>query len=703
MRSELEDVTGANRGEKYNTHPPPVVFPEHALEPANRVDFSGEESVNGEDMNTYTPAYPATAPRATAPAPGLFGGLEQAFVPKRAVSYLRVSTKAQAKRGGREEGFSIPAQREANRKKAESLGAMIVKEFIDPGETGTTLRRKGLQEMLAYLGETPDIDFVIVHKLDRLARSRAGDVEIVKALDEAGTVLISTTENIDQTPTGMLMHGILASINQFYSNNLATEVMKGMTQKAKTGGTPGLAPLGYLNRLTIDEMGREIRDVIVDPINGPLMRRAFDLYATGEWTIIGLVEHLNALGLRTRATPTRPSVPVTKNTLNRLLTMAYYRGVVTYQGVEYPGVHEPLVDPDTWYKVQTVLAGHRNGERTRKHPHFLKSTLVCGRCGSRMLVHNAKSKTGDIYPYFVCIGRREKKTVCGMRAVLIHVVEDKVANLYRTISLSAGERDRIEQAVLAELAASSQDSLERRQALAGQKTKLLHEQQRLLQAHYADAIPLELLKAEQDRIARTLVQIDKEQAALAGDIAEARLNLEKMLDLLEGCEDIYRSLPEHLRRLMNQAFFDRVLVDLDDDQQTPKLTADLAEPLGMLMSQFRAIGATSGEPAPEHETSPVPKDEARLALHAVRRRNRHACGAGLRTNYLEGLTGIEPALSAWEAEVLPLNYSPASNQPRNSAAGATMPLYRLDGRGPNAAETPRFQSARTSNASSTSV
>lgn len=660
-KSDPPRVSTDRRGEKYNTHAPPVGSPEEPLEPLIRLDFSGEESVNQEDMNTYAPSYAATPSRA-ATGPGFFAGLEQAFVPKRAISYLRVSTKRQAKRGGREEGFSIPAQREANKRKAETLGAMVVKEFIDPGETGTTLRRKGLREMLAYLAEHPDIDFVIVHKLDRLARSRAGDVEIVKALEEAGVTLISTTENIDQTPTGMLMHGILASINEFYSRNLANEVMKSMVLKAKAGGTPGLAPLGYLNRCYTDELGREVRDVVIEDVSGPLMRRAFELYATGQWTLIGLAKHLNALGLRTRATPSRPSAPVTKNTLNRLLAMPYYRGVVTYQGVEYPGIHEPLTDPETWYKVQAVLVGHRNGERTRKHPHFLKSTLVCARCGSRMLVHNATAKSGEIYPYFVCIGRKEKKTTCDMRAVLIHVVEDKVPALYRTITLSPAERDRIHASILDQMADSSRESLEHRQALKEQKNKLVREQQRLLQAHYADAIPLELLKSEQDRISRTLADIEREQTALASDITEARANLDKILDLLEGCEDLYRGLPEHLKRLMNQAFFDRILVDLDDDQQTPRLTADLAHPLAMLMPQLRAAGSTSmpdtGSQTPEHESSPIPKDEARLALHAVRRRNWRSCGAGLHTDYLEGLTGIEPALSAWEAEVLPLNYSP---------------------------------------------
>ena len=177
-----------------------------------------------------------------------------------AVSYLRVSTREQAERGGTEEGFSIPAQREANHRKADELGARIVREFVDAGESARSADRDGLQEMLAFIAATR-VTFCIVHKLDRLARNRADDVAIHQALLAAGVTLVSATESIDQTPSGMLVHGIMSSIAEFYSRNLATEVTKGLTQKLAQGGTPMRAPVGYLNVRRTDEHGREVRTV----------------------------------------------------------------------------------------------------------------------------------------------------------------------------------------------------------------------------------------------------------------------------------------------------------------------------------------------------------------------------------------------------------------------------------------------------------
>ncbi len=184
---------------------------------------------------------------------------------KRAVVYLRVSTAAQADRDYNAEGFSIPAQREACLRTAEQLSATVVDEYVDRGESARSSARPALQAMLSRIRLAKDIDYVIVHKVDRLARSREDDVAIGLSLRQAGAALVSATENIDDTPSGKLMHGIMATIAEFYSANLANEARKGMRQKAKSGGTPGMAPFGYLNVRERTPEGRDVKTVAVDP------------------------------------------------------------------------------------------------------------------------------------------------------------------------------------------------------------------------------------------------------------------------------------------------------------------------------------------------------------------------------------------------------------------------------------------------------
>ena len=101
--------------------------------------------------------------------------------------------------------------------------------------------------------------------------------------------------------------------------------------------------------------------------------------------------------------------------------------------------------------VQAVLGSHRSGERERVHNHFLKSTVVCGQCGSRLLVQNTKNGKGVLYPYFIC-ARRQRLHDCSFKAVLIEVVEAQMQEVYRRLYVSEADRQEIERYLLAELA-----------------------------------------------------------------------------------------------------------------------------------------------------------------------------------------------------------------------------------------------------------
>ena len=495
-----------------------------------------------------------------------FTAMAAQLTPKRAVSYIRVSTREQAQRGGSEEGFSLPAQREANKRKAQSMGALVVKEFADRGESARSANRPELQKMLAYLKEDGGIDYVIVHKLDRLARNRADDVEINRAFEEAGVRLVSTSENIDQTPGGMLLHGIMSSIAEFYSRNLANEVIKGMGEKARNGGTLGKAPLGYINIRARDENGREVRTVALDEERAPLIRLAFTEYATGQWTVRGLAEHLAELGLTTVPSPARPAKPITATRLQNILHLPYYKGIISFQGVDYVGAHEPLVDSQTWQTVQQVLASRRTGERQRTHNHFLKSTTVCGVCGARLLVQRAKNSKGVVYPYFVC-ARRHRVHDCPFRAVLIDEVEELVAALYQRIQLTTEDRAKVECYLQGELAQIEGEKDRTVRSLTTRRTNVEDKRRRLLHAHYEGAVPLDLLKEEQAQLTAELERIEHQLDAYRADVTATRRVMEAVLDLMQDCSRLYSAAPAHLKKLLNQVFFERILVNprVDDD------------------------------------------------------------------------------------------------------------------------------------------
>ena len=557
----------------------------------------------------------------------------------RAVLYVRVSTKEQAERDGDPDGYSIPAQLEACRRKAASIGAVVVEEFVDRGESARSKDRPELQRLLRYVHENP-VTHVIVHKIDRLARNRVDDVAIGVELKACGVQLVSVTENIDETPSGILLHGIMSSIAEFYSRNLANEVIKGSTQKAKSGGTIGKAPTGYLNvRKMVD--GREVRTVEIDPVRGPLMAWAFEAYATGEWTTRSLLAELTARGLDSTPGPRTPSKPLGKAHFHRLLRHPYYMGIVRYRGDIYQGKHEPLVTPETWQKVQDLLtAKNTAGDKHREHPHYLKGTIYCGTCGSRLLVSHTKNRHGTVYEYFICIGRQQKRTDCTQQAIRIDDTEEAVARTYADIRLTPDQADQVRDYVLDELLALGEASEREREAQTRRLRKLDNERRKLLEAHYADAIPLDLLKTEQARITAAITAAQARLDSLQHDVEAAQANLHKALSLVQDCETAYREAPARLRRQFNQAFFSRLLID-DDFNVTP----ELAEPFAILLSEEMKDAAALHH-AGRESTAPEPTSarrggvEPELALVGARAGNEQVGGLNIET--LVGTEGLEP-------------------------------------------------------------
>ncbi|MBX7268830.1 recombinase family protein [Micromonospora sp. Llam7] len=511
---------------------------------------------------------------------------------KLAVSYLRVSTRAQTETDYNEDGLSLAAQREANQRKADQLGAVIVAEFMDKAESAKAADRPELQAMLQFVRELGNISYVIVDKVDRLARNREDDVLINIAVRQAGAQFVSSKENIDETPSGRLLHGIMATIAEFYSANLAMEAMKGMRQKAKFGGTPGLAPLGYRNvREHVD--GREIRTVAIDPDRAPLIQWMFSAYATGEWTMSQLKDELERRGLRIPASRKRPARPVSIQHIDKMLVNRYYLGYVKFEGIWYEGRHPALVDTGTFEQVQAVRTARSAArDKPQRHPHYLKGSIFCGRCRGRLGVTNAKNRWGTVYPYFYCIGRARHRT-CTQPAVLIADVEASVADYWTRVQLSDARVAAIREEVMAELVRRQQGNRSELERQEKRKKDLQNEQLKLIEMRYAEAIPLDLLKSEQERIARELAGTQQIIERCSTEIDAVLRVIEEALLLCANAHRLYLSATPDVRRQLNQAVFVRFWI-IDDQVHGADLTETFAQLLAPdLTEQLAEIDDTN--------------------------------------------------------------------------------------------------------------
>lgn len=206
---------------------------------------------------------------------------------KRACIYTRVSTEKQDM-----EGYSIEEQERLCKATIESKEWEYVGTYSDPGVSGKTMERTGLQKMIAAV-EQGEVDAVVILKLDRLSRSQKDTLMIIEDVLIANKVdLLSVKETLDtSTPWGRAMIGILASFNQLDRENIVQRTTMGRNAKAAQGGyAGGRPPYGY-----------EVKDdnLVVNPTEAEAVRKIFGLRAEGK-AHRKIADAITELGYRTR-------------------------------------------------------------------------------------------------------------------------------------------------------------------------------------------------------------------------------------------------------------------------------------------------------------------------------------------------------------------------------------------------------------------
>lgn len=236
-------------------------------------------------------------------------------------------------------------------------------------------------------------------------------------------------------------------------------------------------------------------------------------------------------------------------------------------------------------------------ERRRTHDHYLKGSLFCGTCGLRMQLDFPANSQGVRYAYYVCSGRASKRKNCTRRAVPVGIAEKLVADCYQNISITEEQYTalaaQVEAAFDERLASKSSEIAE----LTANRKRLQDESDKLLAAHFADAIDLDTLKRHQDRIRAGLADIDRRLAQEHEGSEGARQHLTAALRLLIDCAAMYARTDDQGKRLANQALTSGIELGEDDEA-----TIRLAEPLASVTSP-----ATSHDVAGSSTSEKVPR------------------------------------------------------------------------------------------------
>ena len=316
-----------------------------------------------------------------------------------AALYARVSSDRQ------DVDLSVAAQLRALRDYAEKNGYVVAREYIDEAESGRIADRPQFRRMLdeASLSDSP-FQEILVWKFSRFTRKREHAVAFKSMLRKRGIRVTSITEHADDSPTGKLMEAIIESLDEFYSENLAQEVLRGMREAASRGfWISTYSPYGY-RKVPVQDGAKKRPKLELDPPADGVVRRIFQMALLGTSTL-DITKTLNREGI---ASP--QGSRWTKTTIHRILTNETYTGTLIWGSrakdnvppVRVDNAFPAIVSRDEFERVSAILGSKAPAKihpRRAASPYLLSGIVRCETCGKALTAHEAKSGQ---FTYYVC-------------------------------------------------------------------------------------------------------------------------------------------------------------------------------------------------------------------------------------------------------------------------------------------------------------
>jgi len=287
--------------------------------------------------------------------------------------------------------LSIESQLIELREFAKKENITIVREFTE-SRTAKEPGREVFNEMLKLI-EKGEADGIVAWHPDRLARNSVDGGKIIYLVD-TGKIkdLKFPTYKFDNSAYGKFILTIAFGQSKYYVDNLSENTKRGLRQKLRRGEWPGWAPVGYLNDL-------KTHAVVLAPNKHKLVKKIFELYATGKYPIRRLVEIVKQIGLTGKT-----GKNLSKSEVEHILKNPFYYGVFRYKGEIYEGSHPPVITKNLFDKVQRIFEERSNPTREKTHTFVFRGFIKCGECGGMITAEKKKGK----YVYYHCTKRITK-------------------------------------------------------------------------------------------------------------------------------------------------------------------------------------------------------------------------------------------------------------------------------------------------------
>ena len=270
---------------------------------------------------------------------------------------------------------------------------------------------------------------IICWKLDRLTRNPIDSGTLQWLLQGSIIQGIQTYErSYDPADNVLMMNFEMGMANQFI-RDLSVNTTRGLRSKAEKGWLPGVAPLGYLNN-KFKIKGE--KDIIPDPERFPLVRKLWDKFLTGNYSVAQVGEYAEKeLGLISKRKPKC----IVKSKFYTMFTNPFYYGEFKYGGVLYKGNHKPMITEEEFNRAQVIL-----GNRNKAHaPHKFAFTgmIRCGECGSAITAEDKikRQKNGNVHFYTFYRCTKRKRSDCSQKYLRKEEMETQIMDILERIEI----------------------------------------------------------------------------------------------------------------------------------------------------------------------------------------------------------------------------------------------------------------------------
>ncbi len=384
---------------------------------------------------------------------------------EKAVIYARVSSKEQEA-----EGYSIPAQQKALREYAVRKNLEVVQEFTD-AETAKKAGRTQFTAMMKCFENNKHVKYLLVEKTDRLHRNFTDYVLIEDLITRSDIKIHLIKENDilsrDAGSTAKLMFGMKVLMAKNYIDNLSEEVTKGLSEKAAQGMYPSRAPYGYVN---VSENGKNV--IKINPTEAPFIKKMFELYALGSYSLAKLRTEMIAAGMVYRG-----GKSFYRSRVEWILKNEFYAGMFYWKGKRYDNAaHEPIISKDLFRSVQDVLISPYKS-KSRKDLFPYTNLIKCGVCSYVLTAEIKKEK----YIYYHCTGY---KAHCKQPYIKQEAIEARFEGLLNNIQIP----ETMQRFIIQGLRESYKDKMEFHNASVKQMEEQINRLQGRIDQAYMDKL-----------------------------------------------------------------------------------------------------------------------------------------------------------------------------------------------------------------------